>query len=296
MPARQESACWMRTAEGDLRGARRLAERNPGRDDGWPTGFEGGPWEYRRNDLAEFGCRSLIRLGEPERGVEYFRRHYRVPGGDSARSREIELYVLLRLLDERGLREQWLRAYETALEQGVKPRDELRRRYRELEGDDSAHLTAADSQPPPRPRPRDGDNPGVRPFARRQPAARGRLSRAAAPSVEDGSQPDDPGYSAMRHCIMVRIDLDRKDFRGQIVPTSTLTSKGQTTIPKAVREHLDLRPGQRIDFVVQEDGTVVLRPATYDVRELAGILHRPDREPLSVEEMNEIIRRRGAGR
>ena len=54
--------------------------------------------------------------------------------------------------------------------------------------------------------------------------------------------------------------------------------------------------GDRVDFIVKDDGTVVLRPATVDVRELKGLLHRKGLTPLSVEEMNAIIRRRGAGR
>ena len=72
--------------------------------------------------------------------------------------------------------------------------------------------------------------------------------------------------------------------------SSTLTSKGQTTIPKAIRDHLNLRSGHRIDYVVEEDGRVVLKPATYDIRDLAGILRRPGQRPLSVEEMNRVIR------
>jgi antitoxin PrlF len=77
--------------------------------------------------------------------------------------------------------------------------------------------------------------------------------------------------------------------------TSTLTSKGQTTIPKTIRDHLKLRPGQRIDYVVEEGGKVVLRPATYDLGDLAGLLHRPGQKTLTVEDMNEVMRRRGAG-
>jgi hypothetical protein len=45
-----------------------------------------------------------------------------------------------------------------------------------------------------------------------------------------------------------------------------------------------------------ENGTVVLKPATVDVRELKGMLHRKGLKPLTIEEMNAIIRRRGAGR
>ncbi len=77
---------------------------------------------------------------------------------------------------------------------------------------------------------------------------------------------------------------------------STLTVKGQTTIPKKIRNHLKLRPGDRIDFVVQEDGEVVLKPATLDVRELEGILHRPGMKTVSVEGMTRAIKKRFKGR
>jgi antitoxin PrlF len=78
--------------------------------------------------------------------------------------------------------------------------------------------------------------------------------------------------------------------------SSTLTSKGQTTIPKDIREYLNLQPGQRIDFIVDEEGRVILRPATLHIRDLAGILHREGQKPISVEEMDRVIRaRHGAG-
>jgi AbrB family looped-hinge helix DNA binding protein len=80
------------------------------------------------------------------------------------------------------------------------------------------------------------------------------------------------------------------------MPTATLTSKGQITLPKAIRDRLRLGTGDRVDFIVKDDGTVVLRPATVDVRELKGLLHRKGRAALSVEAMNAVIRRRGAGR
>jgi antitoxin PrlF len=80
------------------------------------------------------------------------------------------------------------------------------------------------------------------------------------------------------------------------LPRATLTSKGQVTVPKAIRDLLRLGTGDRVDFVVKEDGTVVLRPATVHVRELRGFLHRKGMKPLSVEQMNAVIRRRVAGR
>jgi antitoxin PrlF len=80
------------------------------------------------------------------------------------------------------------------------------------------------------------------------------------------------------------------------MPRATLTSKGQLTLPKAIRDVLRLGAGDRVDFVLQDDGTVLLRPATADVRELKGLLHRKGIKPLSIEEMKAVIRRRAADR
>jgi AbrB family looped-hinge helix DNA binding protein len=80
------------------------------------------------------------------------------------------------------------------------------------------------------------------------------------------------------------------------VPSATLTSKGQITLPKPIRDRLRLATGDRVDFIVKDDGTVVLRPSTVDVRELKGLLHRKGLKALSVEQMNAVIRRRAAGR
>lgn len=79
------------------------------------------------------------------------------------------------------------------------------------------------------------------------------------------------------------------------MPAATLTSKGQLVVPKSIRDLLGLHPGDRLDFVVLDDGNVLIRPATEDVNRLKGILRRPGRTPVSVEEMHRIIRRRGAG-
>ena len=76
------------------------------------------------------------------------------------------------------------------------------------------------------------------------------------------------------------------------MPASTLTSKGQLVVPKAVRDRLKLKPGDRLDFIIQEDGDVLLRPLAEDVRSLKGLLHRRGRRPVTVEEMNRTIRQR----
>lgn len=79
------------------------------------------------------------------------------------------------------------------------------------------------------------------------------------------------------------------------MPTSTITSKGQTTIPKEIRARLHVQPGDRLEFVVDEQGHVLILPATVDVKELAGILEPPAR-PVTVEAMKQAIRKRGGRR
>jgi AbrB family looped-hinge helix DNA binding protein len=76
------------------------------------------------------------------------------------------------------------------------------------------------------------------------------------------------------------------------MPASLITSKGQTTIPKKIRAYLRLQPGDRVDFVVDEEGKVIIEPATLDVRELEGILHRPGIKAISTEDMKKAVKER----
>jgi antitoxin PrlF len=76
---------------------------------------------------------------------------------------------------------------------------------------------------------------------------------------------------------------------------STLTSKGQTTIPKPVREHLALKPGDRIRFVIEADGRVTIVPATLPVTVLRGAA-RWSGKPASLDEMDAAIRAAAARR
>lgn len=73
------------------------------------------------------------------------------------------------------------------------------------------------------------------------------------------------------------------------MPVSRLTSKGQTTIPKEIRDALGLKPGDQIRFVLEDENRVVLSTPKRSIEELAGILHDPDRKPLSVEELNDMM-------
>jgi len=80
------------------------------------------------------------------------------------------------------------------------------------------------------------------------------------------------------------------------MPTATVTSKGQVTLPRKVREALRIRPGDRIDFVLGRDGEVRLRAEEMDVSELRGLLRRPGRRPVSLQAMEDAICRRGEPR
>lgn len=74
--------------------------------------------------------------------------------------------------------------------------------------------------------------------------------------------------------------------------TASVTSKGQITIPKGVRESLRLRTGDRVAFIVKNPTEAVLKPVTRSVDDLFGKLHDPRVKPRTVAEMNHAIRRR----
>lgn len=73
-----------------------------------------------------------------------------------------------------------------------------------------------------------------------------------------------------------------------------VTSKGQITVPKRIRERLGVRPGDRIVFRECDDGSVVVEAETIDLLGLRGVV-KPRRRGVSLEKMEEAIRK-GAGR
>lgn len=70
--------------------------------------------------------------------------------------------------------------------------------------------------------------------------------------------------------------------------TATMTSKGQITIPKEIRDILGLEAGAKVLFLPSGDREVRLRAKTGTIKGLAGMLAH-DGPPLSVEEMDELI-------
>lgn len=71
---------------------------------------------------------------------------------------------------------------------------------------------------------------------------------------------------------------------------SALTAKGQVTIPKEAREHLHLKPGDRVKFFIHSDGHVLILPIL-PVTALKGIVPARKGRPVSLREMDEVIAR-----
>ena len=67
---------------------------------------------------------------------------------------------------------------------------------------------------------------------------------------------------------------------------STITAKGQTTVPRQVRELIGAGPGTRLVWHVMPGGGLIVRPKTHSVLDLAGSLKSPKQAPVPVEDMN----------
>lgn len=71
--------------------------------------------------------------------------------------------------------------------------------------------------------------------------------------------------------------------------TATITSKGQVTIPVDVRKRLGLKPGDRIDFIVDAGGEVRLRAKKVPIEKLLGAFHKPGRKRVSAAQIKEAV-------
>jgi len=72
---------------------------------------------------------------------------------------------------------------------------------------------------------------------------------------------------------------------------ATITSKGQVTIPKDIRDILKIGPGDQIDFVVSDEGEIYISPRTHDVRTLKGLFHKKGRKAATLEEIENAIKK-----
>lgn len=67
---------------------------------------------------------------------------------------------------------------------------------------------------------------------------------------------------------------------------ATLTSKGQTTIPKEIRDRLHMKPGDRMTFTLLQDGTVLMRVKNRSAMDIAGHLYKKGRKAVPVEALS----------
>jgi len=67
---------------------------------------------------------------------------------------------------------------------------------------------------------------------------------------------------------------------------STITAKGQTTVPRRVREQLGAGPGTRLVWHVMPNGSLIVRAKTRSLLDLAGSLKAPDGKTVPIEDMN----------
>lgn len=72
---------------------------------------------------------------------------------------------------------------------------------------------------------------------------------------------------------------------------STITSKGQVTIPKSVRDQLQLEAGDRLDFRIEADGSIRAYPVAKRTSEVFGLFAEKAARPYSVQEQHEGVRR-----
>ena len=70
---------------------------------------------------------------------------------------------------------------------------------------------------------------------------------------------------------------------------TTVTSKGQITIPLAIRTKAKIVAGSQLDFQIEDDGSIVVHLVTHDVSELKGIVKKKRKKPVSLKEMRQAI-------
>jgi len=73
---------------------------------------------------------------------------------------------------------------------------------------------------------------------------------------------------------------------------ATITTKGQVTIPKIIRESLKLNTGDKIEIIVTEEREAIIRPVSKKVDDIFCKLNKPGRKAVSLEAMDDAIRNR----
>ena len=74
------------------------------------------------------------------------------------------------------------------------------------------------------------------------------------------------------------------------MPTSTITVKGQTTIPKQVRDSLHLKPKDKLLYVL-DGNAVIVRPMHGNIRDLKGVFRHAVKGPIDFRKLREATKR-----
>ena len=69
---------------------------------------------------------------------------------------------------------------------------------------------------------------------------------------------------------------------------ATITSKGQVTLPKAIREKLHLNAGDRLDFFIRDDGHIEAVPKKSPMKELKAMIP-PPKTNVTIEDMKKAV-------
>ena len=83
----------------------------------------------------------------------------------------------------------------------------------------------------------------------------------------------------------------RKEYADEVrMPRSRITSKGQITLPKTIRDALNVGEGDAVSFIMRDDGTVTVEAVVVDVRDLFGTVRTKIRG-ITIEQMKDTVRR-----
>jgi AbrB family looped-hinge helix DNA binding protein len=103
---------------------------------------------------------------------------------------------------------------------------------------------------------------------------------------DDGSFSHADGIAiwlALALCLRLTIDLFVRSIG---MAESTITAKGQTTVPADIRALVDAKPGTRLVWSAMPDGTIIVRAKTKSILDMAGMLKAPKGKHVSVDDMN----------
>jgi AbrB family looped-hinge helix DNA binding protein len=80
--------------------------------------------------------------------------------------------------------------------------------------------------------------------------------------------------------------LSKVHSKEHTMAESTITAKGQTTVPADIRALVHAKPGTRLVWSAMSDGTIIVRAKTKSILDMAGMLKAPKGKRVSVDDMN----------